>query len=130
VTVQIGTKSASKKGSVLKRFAAPAASLGRLGIDTIDVYYQHKDDPKVPLAESLQVFDALKRGEIQAVGLSQFTADRLDEAMTVAAAGVRAPVRISNRYNLVEREKLEALLDAAMGTVSGFFRSTRSRTGF
>src|SRR6476469_2648868 len=40
---------------------APAceASLRRLGIETIDLYYHHKDDPDVPLADSLGATDAL-----------------------------------------------------------------------
>ena len=40
---------------------------------TIDLYYQHKDDADVPLADSLGAFDALaKAGKIRAIGLSQF----------------------------------------------------------
>src|SRR4029079_17926648 len=35
------------------------ASLGRLGIDTIDLYYQHKDSDTVPLADSLGAFELL-----------------------------------------------------------------------
>src|SRR5947208_10715048 len=35
------------------------ASLERLGIDTIDLYYQHKDDESVPYADSLGAFDRL-----------------------------------------------------------------------
>jgi len=116
--VQIATKVGFKEGlgpDAVRR--ACEASLGRLGIDTIDVYYQHKDDPKLPLAESLGVFDALKReGKIQAVGLSQFTANRLDEAMTIAAAErLERPCVFQTWYNLVEREKLEGpLRDAAI----------------
>src|SRR3954466_7555267 len=66
---------------------APAcdASLRRLGMDTIDLYYQHKDDESVPLADSLGVFDGLvKAGKIREIGLSQFTAPRLREAMETA----------------------------------------------
>jgi aryl-alcohol dehydrogenase-like predicted oxidoreductase len=93
------------------------ASLGRLGVDTIDLYYQHKDDPSVPLADSLGAFDGLKReGKIRAVGLSQYTADRLDEAMRVAEQqGLERPCAFQGWYNLLEREKLEGpLLDAAV----------------
>src|SRR6476660_5205531 len=62
------------------------ASLERLGIDTIDLYYEHKDDESVPLADSLGAFDSLARaGKIRAIGLSQFTAPRLREAMDTAA---------------------------------------------
>src|SRR6185295_13549095 len=68
---------------------APAcdASLQRLGVETIDLYYQHKDDENVPLADSLGVFDDLVRaGKIREIGLSQFTAQRLREAMETVAA--------------------------------------------
>src|SRR5438445_1257726 len=43
------------------------ASLRRLGVDAIDLYYQHKDNPAVPLADSLGAMDALvKSGKIRA----------------------------------------------------------------
>src|SRR5215212_413596 len=44
------------------------ASLRRLGVDCIDLYYQHRDNPAVPLADSLGAFDALRRaGKIRAI---------------------------------------------------------------
>src|SRR5215213_10072700 len=52
------------------------ASLRRLGIECIDLYYQHRDSPRVPLADSLGAMDALmKSGKVRALALSQFTAD-------------------------------------------------------
>jgi aryl-alcohol dehydrogenase-like predicted oxidoreductase len=93
------------------------ASLQRLGIETIDLYYQHKDDETVPLADSLGAFDELKKnGKIRAIGLSQFSADRLDEAMQVAGKqGFERPCALQTWYNLVEREKLEGpLRDTAL----------------
>ncbi len=61
------------------------ASLDRLGIDTIDLYYQHRDNETVPLADSLGAFELLReQGKIRATGLSNFTADRVDEAVSVA----------------------------------------------
>ena len=58
------------------------ASLERLGIERIDLYYHHKDDPNVPLADSLGAMDALvKAGKVRAIGLSQYSADRLEEAI-------------------------------------------------
>ena len=97
--------------------AACDASLQRLGVDCIDLYYQHKDDETVPLAESLGAFDELKRaGKIRAVGLSQFSAERLEEAMQVAQAErLEPPCALQTWYNMVEREKLEGpLRDAAL----------------
>jgi aryl-alcohol dehydrogenase-like predicted oxidoreductase len=116
--IQIATKAGFLEGlapDVVQRSCD--ASLARLGIDRIDLYYQHKDDPKTPLADSLGAFDILKRaGKIGAIGLSQFSAERLDEAMNVAAAeGFERPCALQTWYNLVEREKLEGpLRDAAL----------------
>ena len=97
--------------------AACDASLQRLGVDTIDLYYHHKDDPDVPLADSLGAMDALVRaGKVRAIGLSQYNAERLDEAMTTAEAeGLIRPCALQTWYNLVERPKLEGKLrDTAM----------------
>src|SRR4051794_24254502 len=57
------------------------ASLKRLGIDTIDLYYQHKDDDDgVPLEDSLGAFERLREeGKIRAIGLSNFSAARIAE---------------------------------------------------
>lgn len=92
------------------------ASLARLRIDAIDLYYQHKDDEGVPLADSLGAFDQLaKQGKIRAVGLSQFTAERLREAAAVAErGGLMRPCALQTWYNLVDRDKFEGpLSDAA-----------------
>lgn len=90
------------------------ASLRRLGIETIDLYYHHKDDPKVPLADSLGAMDALvKSGKVRAIGLSQYEPARLDEAMrTAARSGLTKPCVLQTWYNLVERDKLEGPLRA------------------
>ena len=96
---------------------APAceASLERLGIDRIDLYYQHKDDESVPLADSLGAFDELRRaGKINAIGLSNFTAPRVEEALAVSSDnGFAKPAALQNWYNLVERGKFEGPLQQA-----------------
>ena len=85
------------------------ASLERLGIETIDVYYQHKDSDTVTLADSLRAFERLRElGKIRAIGLSQFTAPRLGEAIDKARrCGFTAPAALQPWYNLVERERFE-----------------------
>ncbi len=92
--------------------AACDASLERLGIERIDLYYQHKDDESVPLADSLGAFDALvKAGKIRAIGLSNFTPDRVEQAFAACHEdGLVAPVAIQPWYNLVERDKFEGAL--------------------
>lgn len=88
------------------------ASLARLGVERIDLYYQHKDDSETPLADSLGAFDALRReGKIAHVGLSNFEAPRVQEALDVSAAnGFARPAALQNWFNLVERGKYEGPL--------------------
>ena len=116
--VVIATKVGFFEGLAPEKIAAACdASLQRLGIDTIDLYYHHKDDPNVPLADSLGAMDALvKAGKVRAIGLSQYSAERLDEAMRTAQAnGLTQPSALQTWYNLVERPKLEGeLRDAAL----------------
>ena len=117
--VVIATKVGFFEGLAPEKIAAACdASLRRLGIETIDLYYHHKDDPNVPLADSLGAMDALvKAGKVRAIGLSQYSAERLDEAMRTAEAnGFTAPCALQTWYNLVERPKLEGeLRDSAIG---------------
>ena len=116
--IVIATKVGFFEGLAPEKIAAACdASLQRLGIDTIDLYYHHKDDPNVPLAESLGAMDALvKAGKVRAIGLSQYEPGRLDEAMTTAEAnGLTKPCALQTWYNMVERPKLEGpLRDTAL----------------
>ena len=108
-------------------------SLQRLGIDTIDLYYQHKDDEGVPLADSLGAFDGLaKAGKIRAIGLSNFTAPRLKEAMRAASeGGLMAPSALQPWYNMVERDKFEGeLRDAAVAAGLAVFSYYSLANGF
>jgi aryl-alcohol dehydrogenase-like predicted oxidoreductase len=101
---------ASLEPSVIAK--ACDASLGRLGIDTIDLYYQHRDNEAVPLADSLKAFDdQAKAGKIRAIGLSNFTPGRLAEACIVARVdGFPAVSAFQTWYNMLERPKYEAAL--------------------
>ena len=116
--IVIATKVGFFEGLAPEKIAAACdASLQRLGIDTIDLYYHHKDDPNVPLADSLGAMDALgKAGKVRAIGLSQYEPGRLDEAMTTAEAnGLTKPCALQTWYNMVERPKLEGpLRDTAL----------------
>jgi aryl-alcohol dehydrogenase-like predicted oxidoreductase len=116
--VVIATKVGFMSGLAPETIAAACdASLKRLGVECIDLYYQHTDDEKVPLADSLGAFEALKRaGKIRATGLSNFTAPRVEKALAVSARdGLAQPAALQNWYNLVEREKFEGpLRDVAL----------------
>ena len=88
------------------------ASLGRLGTDYVDLYYSHKDDPETPFEETLGAFDRLvNAGKVRAIGASQISAERLDEAMAVSARNGLTPYTVLQTwYNLLERQRFEEAL--------------------
>jgi aryl-alcohol dehydrogenase-like predicted oxidoreductase len=109
------------------------ASLERLGVERIDLYYQHKDDENVALAESLGAFETLREsGKIRAIGISNFAADRVDEAVeTARRCGYMPPVALQPWYNMVERERFEGeLRDAAIRHGLGVFTYYSLANGF
>jgi aryl-alcohol dehydrogenase-like predicted oxidoreductase len=113
--------------------SACEASLERLGIETIDLYYQHKDNEDVPLADSLGAMDELaKAGKIRAIGLSQFTAPRLQQAIDAAVEhNLLRPCCFQTWYNMVEREKLEGeLRDVCLANGLGIFPFYSLANGF
>jgi aryl-alcohol dehydrogenase-like predicted oxidoreductase len=130
IATKVGMMAGLKPETV---FAACDASLERLGVDCIDLYYQHKDDDSVPLDESLGAFDRLvETGKIRAIGLSNFTADRVDEAVeTARRCGYAQPAALQPWYNLVERRKFEGeLRDAALRHGLGVFTYYSLANGF
>ena len=87
----------------------------------------------MPLADSLGAFDELRRaGKIRAIGLSNFTANRVEEAMQVAKAQqFEPPCALQTWYNLVERAKLEGpLRDAATSNGLGILPFYSLANGF
>lgn len=87
-------------------------SLERLQTDYIDLYYAHRDEPQTPLEEIAAGFDSLvKEGLVRELGASNFTADRLAEAVTLAHSNGMTPYTVlQNEYNLVERAAYPAEL--------------------
>lgn len=90
--------------------AAAEASLRRLGTDHIDLYYAHFDDAETPLEETVGAFEELVRaGTIRAVGISNYSADRVREWFSIARReGWTLPAALQPHYNLVRRESYEA----------------------
>ncbi len=112
---------------------ASEASLKRMGIETIDLYYQHRDNPDVPLADSLGAFEKLRKaGKIRTTGLSNFSAVRVEEALSVAhREGIDAAVAVQGWYNLVERGKFEGeLQDVVTARGISFFPYYSLANGF
>jgi len=92
--------------------AACDASLRRLGVETIDLYYAHQDDEAVPQEEVLAAFDRLiEAGKVRALGASNFHAARLKSALDVATREGLPHYRVLQpEYNLVSRHKFEGEL--------------------
>jgi aryl-alcohol dehydrogenase-like predicted oxidoreductase len=64
--------------------AACDASLARLGVDVIDLYYLHRVDPKVPVEESVGAMGELvAEGKVRALGLSEVDVETLERAVAV-----------------------------------------------
>jgi aryl-alcohol dehydrogenase-like predicted oxidoreductase len=89
--------------------AAAEASLQRLGVDSIDLYYAHFDDAETPLEETVAGFaDLVTDGLVRYVAVSNYTGARIREWISLAeAAGADLPVAIQPHYNLVHRTEVE-----------------------
>jgi aryl-alcohol dehydrogenase-like predicted oxidoreductase len=81
-------------------------SLGRLGVETIDLYWLHKDDDETPVEEFMGALDELvQAGKVRAVGASNFKIPRFAAALDQSArAGKVAFVAQQPEYNLLNRD--------------------------
>jgi aryl-alcohol dehydrogenase-like predicted oxidoreductase len=91
------------------------ASLERLGVERIDLYYAHFDDLQTPLEETVRAFDTLvKRGLARHIGASNYSAERLTTALEIQREqGLAEFTVLQPHYNLVEREVERTLLPVA-----------------
>ncbi|RKG87969.1 aldo/keto reductase [Corallococcus sp. CA049B] len=113
IATKVGAETALGKGLTREHIEKSVdASLRRLGVESIDLYYAHYDDPNTPFEETLRAFDALvKAGKVKALGLSNHTAERAREALdTQKRLGLTRYQVIQPEYNLVERPKFEGAL--------------------
>lgn len=78
------------------------ASLARLGIDCIDLYYQHRVDPKVPIEDTVGAMAGLvKAGKVRFLGLSESSAD---PALIRRASAVHPIAALQSEYSLWTRD--------------------------
>lgn len=102
-------------------------SLGRLGLDRIDVYYAHVEDRRVPLGETVRTFgDLVSEGLVGIAGCSNHTTGRIRRARLIAEAeGLLGYTLVQQRYTYLKpspaadfdlQEHMDAeLLDYAAG---------------
>ena len=83
------------------------ASLRRLGVDTIDLYYVHRIDPQVPIEETVGAMaDLVSAGKVRALGLSEASATTLRRAHAVHPIAA-----LQSEYSLWSRDPEGAILD-------------------
>jgi aryl-alcohol dehydrogenase-like predicted oxidoreductase len=81
-------------------------SLGRLGVESVELYLAHDFDPRTPLAETFGAFEELlASGKIEAYGVSNFEAAQLREALATGS-----PSAVQNSYSLLDRSDAAQVL--------------------
>ncbi|GGS76686.1 oxidoreductase [Nonomuraea spiralis] len=89
--------------------AACDASLRRLGVDHIDLYYMHRRNPDVPIEESVGAMaELVEQGKVGHLGLSEVSADTLRKA-----AAVHPIAALQSEYSLFTRGLEAEILPAA-----------------
>lgn len=91
-------------------------SLARLGVDHIDLFYQHRVDPNVPIEETVgAVADLIREGKVRHIGLSEAGVRTLERACAVHPIAA-----LQSEYSLFERGVEEAILPACRRLGIGF----------
>ena len=98
-------------GSAAYVRSACEASLKRLGVETIDLYYQHRVDPKVPIEETVGAMARLREeGKIRALGLCETAPSTLRRAHAVHPIAA-----LQMEYSLLYRQPAEDALAIVPG---------------
>lgn len=101
-------------------------SLKRLGIDCIDLYYQHRMDPNVPIEDTVgELARLVVEGKIRHIGLSEAAPARLR-----AAAAVHPIAALQSEYSLWERDVEEDILPTCRALNIGFVPYSPLGRGF
>jgi aryl-alcohol dehydrogenase-like predicted oxidoreductase len=101
-------------------------SLGRLAIDTIDLYYQHRRDPSVPIEETVGAMkELIDEGKVRYLGLSEVSPATLRRANAVHPISA-----LQSEYSLWERRVEKEILPAARELGIGFVPYSPLGRGF
>jgi len=102
------------------------ASLKRLGVDVIDLYYQHRVDPNTPIEDTVGAMAALVReGKVRFLGLSEAAPDTVRRAHAVHPIAA-----LQTEYSLWSREAAEASLPTTRELGIGFVPYSPLGRGF
>lgn len=102
------------------------ASLQRLGVETIDLYYQHRVDPKVPIEDTVGAMaDLVREGKVRHLGLSEAAS-----ATVRRAAAVHPITALQTEYSLWSREPEDEILATCRELGVGFVAYSPLGRGF
>lgn len=106
--------------------SACEASLQRLGVDTIDLYYQHRVDPQVPIEDTVGAMaELIGEGKVRHLGLSEASAATLRRAMAVHPI-----TALQSEYSLWTRDPEDEVLAACRELGIGFVAYSPLGRGF
>ena len=101
-------------------------SLRRLGVETIDLYYQHRVDPSTPIDETVGAMaDLVKQGKVRYLGLSEASPQTLRRA-----AGVHPIAALQTEYSLWTRDPEDEILPTCRALGIGFVAYSPLGRGF
>ncbi|MCW6530091.1 aldo/keto reductase [Sphingomonas sp. MMSM20] len=111
-----GNNPVAVDGSPENARRACEGSLKRLGIDTIDLFYQHRVDPDVPIEETIGgMAELVKEGKVRYLGLSEAAAETVRRA-----AAVHPIAALQTEYSVWERDVENGILQACRENGIGF----------
>ncbi|OFW09190.1 MAG: aldo/keto reductase [Acidobacteria bacterium RIFCSPLOWO2_12_FULL_59_11] len=106
--------------------AACEASLRRLGVDVIDLYYQHRVDPNTPIEETVGAMKRLvQEGKVRYLGLSEASAENIRRAHAVHPIAA-----LQTEYSLWTRDPEKKILPACRELGIGFVAYSPLGRGF
>jgi aryl-alcohol dehydrogenase-like predicted oxidoreductase len=101
-------------------------SLKRLGIDTIDLYYQHRVDPNTPIEDTVRAMaELVKEGKVRYIGLSEARAQTLRRASKVHPIAA-----VQTEYSLWTRDPEDEILPTCRELGIGFVAYSPLGRGF
>lgn len=106
--------------------SACVASLKRLGVDFIDLYYQHRVDPETPIEDTVGAMaELVSTGKVRYIGLSEAGPDTLRRAY-----GVHPISALQTEYSLWSRDPEDEILDVCRELGIGFVAYSPLSRGF
>jgi aryl-alcohol dehydrogenase-like predicted oxidoreductase len=106
--------------------AAVEGSLARLGVETIDLYYQHRVDPNTPIEDTVGAMaDLVREGKIRYIGLSEAGPETLRRAH-----GVHPISALQTEYSLWSRDAEDEIIPTCRALGIGFVPYSPLGRGF